>query len=118
MAQWMTPAGTASAEVDLRVGGRFRLVMAYEHLRIEHTGEYQVIKPPALLVFTWRSEFTGMRDTLVTVRLTERHSHETEIAPNVLKNCSPPLASTPRTRNGTHTNSAAANVNASASHVR
>ena len=79
MAQWMTPSGTASAEVDLRVGGRFRLVMADEHLRIEHTGEYQVIEPPVLLVFTWRSEFTGMRDTLVTVRLTERGSHATEL---------------------------------------
>ena len=79
MAEWMTPTGTATAEVDLRVGGRFRLVMADEHLRIEHTGVYQTIQPPALLVFTWRSEFTGMRDTLVTVRLTERGSHETEI---------------------------------------
>jgi uncharacterized protein YndB with AHSA1/START domain len=79
MARWMTPTGTAAAEVDLRVGGRFRLVMADEHLRIEHTGEYRVIQPPELLVFTWRSEFTGMRDTLVTVRLTERRSHETEV---------------------------------------
>ncbi len=43
IAQWMTPSGTASGEVDLCVGGRFRLVMADEHLRIEHTGEYQVI---------------------------------------------------------------------------
>jgi uncharacterized protein YndB with AHSA1/START domain len=79
MAQWMTPSGTASAEVDLRVGGRFRLVMSDEHLRIEHTGEYQVIQPPELLVFTWRSEFTGMRDTLVSVRLRERGACETEI---------------------------------------
>ena len=79
MALWMTPSGTAIVEVDLRVGGRFRLVMADEHLRIEHTGEYQVIQPPELLVFTWRSEFTGMQDTRVTVRLTERGSHETEI---------------------------------------
>jgi uncharacterized protein YndB with AHSA1/START domain len=79
MAQWMTPSGTATAEVDLRVGGRFRLVMADEHLRIEHTGEYRVIEPPELLVFTWRSEFTGMRNTLVTVRLTEHSANETEI---------------------------------------
>jgi uncharacterized protein YndB with AHSA1/START domain len=79
MAQWMTPVGTATAEVDLRVGGRFRLVMAGEHLCIEHTGEYRVIQPPELLVFTWRSEFTGMRDTLVTVRLTAHGVHETEI---------------------------------------
>lgn len=79
MAQWMTPTGTATADVDLRVGGHFRLVMADEHLRIEHIGEYQVIQPPELLVFTWRSEFTGNQDTLVTVRLTERGAHETEI---------------------------------------
>lgn len=55
MAEWMTPVGTATAEVDLRVGGRFRLVMADEHLSIEHTGEYLEIEPPHLLVFTWRS---------------------------------------------------------------
>jgi uncharacterized protein YndB with AHSA1/START domain len=79
MAQWMTPVGTATAEVDLRVGGRFRLVMADEHVRIEHSGEYQIIQPPELLVFTWRSEFTGMQDTRVTVRLIERGSHETQI---------------------------------------
>ena len=30
-------------------------------------------------MFTWRSEFTGMQDTRVTVRLTERGSRETEI---------------------------------------
>jgi len=52
MAQWMTPSGTAAAEVDLRVGGGFRLVMSDEHLRIEHTGQYHVIQPPELLVFT------------------------------------------------------------------
>jgi uncharacterized protein YndB with AHSA1/START domain len=79
IAQWMTPTGRATAEVDMRAGGRFRLVMADEHLLIEHTGEYQVIQPPELLVFTWRSQFTGMRDTRVTVRLTEHGSHETEI---------------------------------------
>ena len=79
MAQWMTPSGTASAEVDLRVGGHFRLMMEDEHLRIEHMGEYRVIRPPELLVFTWRSEFTGGQDTLVTVQLVERGSRETEI---------------------------------------
>src|SRR5579864_4239230 len=79
MSRWMTPVGSASAEVDLRVGGRFRLVMADEHLSIEHTGEYRVIDPPHLLIFTWRSEFTGMRDTLVTVRLTALSATETEL---------------------------------------
>jgi uncharacterized protein YndB with AHSA1/START domain len=79
MAQCMTPVGSALASVDLRVGGRFRLVMADEHLSIEHTGEYRVIDPPRLLIFTWRSQFTGMRDTRVTVRLTERGPNETEL---------------------------------------
>jgi uncharacterized protein YndB with AHSA1/START domain len=79
MGHWMTPVGTARAEVDLRVGGRFRLLMADEHLSIEHSGEYRVIQPPTLLVFTWRSEFTGMRDTLVTVRLTPRGADQTEL---------------------------------------
>jgi uncharacterized protein YndB with AHSA1/START domain len=53
--------------------------MADEHLSIEHTGEYRVIEPPNLLIFTWRSEFTGMRDTLVTVRLTEQGANQTEL---------------------------------------
>jgi uncharacterized protein YndB with AHSA1/START domain len=79
MSAWMTPVGAASVEVDLRVGGRFRLVMADEHLSIEHTGEYRVIEPPRLLVFTWRSEFTAMRETVVTVRLTARGESETEL---------------------------------------
>jgi uncharacterized protein YndB with AHSA1/START domain len=79
MALWLSPVGSATASVDLRIGGRFQLVMADEHLSIEHTGEYRVIEPPRLLVFTWRSEFTGMRDTLVTVRLTEHRPGETEL---------------------------------------
>jgi uncharacterized protein YndB with AHSA1/START domain len=79
MSEWMTPAGTATASVDLRVGGRFRLVMAGEHLTIEHTGEYRAIEPPHRLVFTWRSEYTGMRDTLVTVQLAAHGTNETEL---------------------------------------
>ena len=79
MGQWMSPWGSATASVDLRIGGSFRLVMADEHLSIEHTGEYRSIEPPKLLVFTWRSEFTGLRDTLVTLRLTEVGAHETEL---------------------------------------
>ncbi|MBV8084284.1 MAG: SRPBCC domain-containing protein [Chloroflexi bacterium] len=79
MAKWMSPAGVASATVNLRVGGEFRLVMADEHLRIEHMGVYREIDPPRRLVFTWRSEYTGMRDTLVTVDLAERGERETDL---------------------------------------
>ena len=38
-----------------------------------------VIEPPNLLVFTWRSEFTGGRDTVVTLRLTEHEADETDL---------------------------------------
>jgi uncharacterized protein YndB with AHSA1/START domain len=80
MAEWMTPVGEAEVQADVRVGGRFRLVMADEHLSIEHTGEYLVVEPPHLLVFTWRSQFTGMRDTRVTVRITERGAQLAELS--------------------------------------
>jgi uncharacterized protein YndB with AHSA1/START domain len=72
MSRWMSPVGTAEAEVDLREGGRFRLVMRGEDREIVHTGEYRTVRPPSLLVFTWRSPFTGGAVSLVTVRLTER----------------------------------------------
>lgn len=72
MARWMSPVGTAEADVDLREGGRFRLVMRGDGREIEHTGEYRTVSPPTLLVFTWRSPFTGGSDSLVTVRLAGR----------------------------------------------
>jgi uncharacterized protein YndB with AHSA1/START domain len=78
MARWMSPVGIAEAEVDLHEGGRFRLVMRGEDREIEHTGEYRTLRPPGLLVFTWRSPFTGGADSLVTVRLAE-HGPDTEL---------------------------------------
>lgn len=71
MAAWMSPVGAAEAEVDLRVGGSFRVVMV--EARIEHTGEYLEIDPPRRLVFTWVSPFAGGESSVVTVEL---HPHE------------------------------------------
>ena len=71
MAAWMSPVGAAEAEVDLRLGGSFRVVMM--EARIEHTGEYLEIDPPRRLVFTWVSPFTGGESSVVTVEL---HPHE------------------------------------------
>jgi uncharacterized protein YndB with AHSA1/START domain len=69
MGRWMSPAGHAEVEVDLRVGGRFRVAMVGEGRRIDHTGEYLEISPPRRLVFSWQSPYTGPEATVVTVQL-------------------------------------------------
>jgi uncharacterized protein YndB with AHSA1/START domain len=69
LARWMSPFGRAEAEVDLRVGGSFRIVMLGPDRGIEHTGEYREIDPPRRLVFTWRSPYTGPEPSVVTVEL-------------------------------------------------
>jgi uncharacterized protein YndB with AHSA1/START domain len=74
LAAWMRPRGTTdvTAEVDPRVGGRFRILMAQGPKQYEHTGEYLVIEPPRHLSFTWISQATDHRPTTVTVELLER----------------------------------------------
>jgi uncharacterized protein YndB with AHSA1/START domain len=69
MARWMSPEGAAEAEVDLRVGGRFRVIMVGHVDRLEHTGEYLELEPPRRLVFTWASPYTGPEPSVVTVEL-------------------------------------------------
>lgn len=70
----MRPGGTtdATAEVDARKGGKFRILMMHGTEQFEHTGEYLVIEPPARLSFTWISQATDQRPTVVTVDLLER----------------------------------------------
>ena len=69
LAGWMSPFGAARADVDARVGGRFRIVMLGPDRTIEHTGEYREVDPPRRLVFTWRSPYTGAAGSLVTIEL-------------------------------------------------
>src|SRR5690349_15555451 len=57
------------AEVDARVGGRFRIVMEHGRGGTEHHGEYLVIDPPSRLSFTWTSANTDDRPTTVTIEL-------------------------------------------------
>jgi len=65
---WETP----SAEVDLRVGGRVRVVMRSPD-GAEHGGggEYTEIVPPARLAFTWAWDDEPGRRTLVELGFTE-----------------------------------------------
>ena len=69
MGRWLSPGGHAEAEVDLRVGGRFRVTMVGQGQRIEHAGEYLEVDPPRRLAFTWASPFTGPGPSVVTVEL-------------------------------------------------
>src|SRR5690349_20779851 len=67
LAAWFWPErfGT-TAEVDLHVGGRYRI--AGPAVGMAASGEYRAVEPPRRLVFTWR--WDGEPDeTLVTVEL-------------------------------------------------
>jgi len=69
--RWLCPGDTrvTAAELDLRVGGRFRIVMSDERGDYENVGEYLEIERPTRLVFSWRSPGTENRATRVTVML-------------------------------------------------
>ncbi len=71
---WRSP----SAEVDLRVGGRYRLSMGEPDGGPVHTvtGEYTEVRPPERLAYTWAwegdpPEMDGSAGTLVTVEFAE-----------------------------------------------
>lgn len=62
------------AEVDLRVGGRYRLSMKPPEGDAVYvsTGVFREVRPPSRLVYTWAWEGTGGPETLVTVEFHER----------------------------------------------
>jgi uncharacterized protein YndB with AHSA1/START domain len=71
--RWWGPVGSTivAAEVDLRVGGRYRLGIQQPSAPEPYfvSGAYQVIEPPHKLVFTWRWENPAMDigDSLVSL---------------------------------------------------
>jgi len=73
--QWAAPGPMACsvAEVDLKVGGRYRIAMSGpdggEHVAV---GEYREVVPNRRLVYTWRWESwrASHQDSLVTVEFT------------------------------------------------
>ena len=75
--KWWGPPGygTPSAEVDLRVGGKYRLGMRKlpEGPVFYLAGTYREVRPPERLVYTWRWEAEPeLGDTLVTVEFHDR----------------------------------------------
>jgi uncharacterized protein YndB with AHSA1/START domain len=74
--QWFAPTDEFTvpiAEVDLRVGGKYRIAMqAPDGVRHIAIGAYREIDPPRKLVFTWSWEQRPMPDTLITIEFNER----------------------------------------------
>ncbi len=77
--QWMSPIGIAEVNVDLRVGGAFKIVMKSGDMAIPHTGAFIEIEPPTRLVFTWVSPYTGPDPSLVTVELEPDGENATQL---------------------------------------
>jgi uncharacterized protein YndB with AHSA1/START domain len=81
MARWFFPGSdwTATITHDLRVGGRWEIVMldarGGRHLQF---GEYREVVPESRLVFTWNCPDLGVADSVVTVELRE-HEQGTEL---------------------------------------
>jgi uncharacterized protein YndB with AHSA1/START domain len=65
---------TPLAEVDLRVGGRYRIHMrGPDGTEFHASGIYREIEPPRRLVYTWTAETTpDVRDSVVTVEFHAR----------------------------------------------
>lgn len=73
LSQWFGPGETASvsvAEIDLRVGGRYRIAFgAPDGETHEASGEYQEVVINSRLVFTWAWKGTPDRVSRVTIDL-------------------------------------------------
>jgi uncharacterized protein YndB with AHSA1/START domain len=79
--QWMCPEAVSipQVELDVRVGGEFRVDMLIDGAVVTHTAVYREVTPPEKLVFTWTSQNTLRRETLVTVVLHALGGDRTEL---------------------------------------
>ena len=72
---WWGPGAIrcSGAEIDLRVGGRYRIANEYPDGRVVWIGgEFQVVEPPRRLVYTWRLDTHSPVTELVTIRFEAR----------------------------------------------
>ncbi len=78
-AAWTDPAsvrawlaGGQNASVDARVDGLFYIEMPWQERIYPHYGRYLLVEKPRLLEFTWVSEGTQGKESVVTIELTPR----------------------------------------------
>jgi uncharacterized protein YndB with AHSA1/START domain len=73
---WWGPEGVTceGAEVDLRVGGRYRIDNAFPDGRVVVlVGEFEIIERPKRLTYTWRVDGSPGASERVTVRFEPRN---------------------------------------------
>jgi uncharacterized protein YndB with AHSA1/START domain len=80
MEGWETP----TAEVDLRVGGRIRIVMRdpFRGAQSAATGEYTVVEPPHRLAFTWVWDHDPDQPQLIELEFSEQEGRTTVLMTN------------------------------------
>lgn len=67
------PVRCADAEIDLRVGGRYRIANRFPDGKVVWiVGEFELVAPPHKLVYTWRLEPDSQAPERVTVRFEPR----------------------------------------------
>ncbi|MHB8678699.1 MAG: SRPBCC family protein [Rudaea sp.] len=67
---WLAMGGDAS--IDPRPGGLFYLGMPFENGTHPHYGRYLRVEAPRVLEFTWVSEHTRGKESVVTIQFTAR----------------------------------------------
>jgi uncharacterized protein YndB with AHSA1/START domain len=85
MKQWMGPPNSTclEAESDLRVGGRYRVVVrntppprngeAPQERISTMTGEYLEVRPPEYVRYSWNADWSPGEQSFVTVRFHEEN---------------------------------------------
>jgi uncharacterized protein YndB with AHSA1/START domain len=82
LTRWWGPSGVTcpGAEVDLRVGGPYRIANRFANGEIVYiVGEFQTIERPHKLVYTWRMESSEGTPEIVTVHF-EPRGLQTEVS--------------------------------------
>ncbi|MEX1112637.1 MAG: SRPBCC domain-containing protein [Candidatus Andersenbacteria bacterium] len=79
--KWYSPEqmSVGTAEVDLRSGGAYRIVMDGPDGQHVVGGTYIEVQKPSKLVFSWKWEGSDTSDSKVTVELAEVDSNTTEV---------------------------------------
>ncbi len=73
--QWWgpRPVTCSAAEIDLRVGGRYRIGNRLpDGSELIIAGEFEIVEPPVRLVYTWELEQKSKQRSRVTVRFEPR----------------------------------------------